>query len=359
VTEAVTGLDLVEQQLQIATGAPLRLEQQDIALRGHAIEVRVTAEDPASSFLPATGEVVTYRPPIGPGVRLDTGIDVGSEVTSLYDSLLAKLITCGRDREEALERLLAALHDLRILGVTTNTGFLYRLVTSPRFRAGDLDTGLIERGEVELSAPPDEARAAAIAAAAVETLALQERATSDDPWDVLVGFRLEGPAPLEWELETVGTRARTRVIVSGRSDAGRVHVDEGEFDFEVADCGEQVRVTLDRQARLWDHAVLGDQRWVAAGPNAFAFRLLEPVVEGADATAEGALEAPMPGTVLAIRVAAGDQVAEGDILVVMESMKMELSLAAPADGIVADVHVGPGEGVRQGQPLVELEDAAA
>ncbi len=358
VTEAITGIDLVEKQLQIAAGAPLGLAQQDIELSGHAIEVRVTAEDPGSSFLPAAGEIVTYRPPVGPGVRVDSGVELGSEVTTVYDSLLAKVITSGRDREEALERIAAALHDLRILGVTTNTGFLYRLINSPRVSVGDLDTGLIERGDVDLLAPRAEVREAAIAAAAVETLALHTDAASGDPWDALVGFRVEGPAPLEWDLERAGTDERILVTMGGACEDGYVRLGEDTFACQIAGGGEQVRVTVDGQTRLWDHAVVGDQRWVAAGPNAFAFRPLEPVVEGADAAREGALEAPMPGTILAVRVDAGAQVAEGDTLVVMESMKMELSLAAPADGIVANVHVAPGEGVRQGQPLVELEAAA-
>jgi acetyl/propionyl-CoA carboxylase alpha subunit len=289
---------------------------------------------------------------------VDTGVELGSEVTTLYDSLLAKVITSGSDREEALERMAAALHDLRILGVTTNVGFLCRLINSPQVRVGELDTVLIERGEVDLLAPQAETRQAAVAVAAVETLALHTRATSGDPWDALVGFRVEGPAPLDWDLEGAGRHGRIRVTIGGACDDGYARIGEETLACQIADAGEQVRVALDGQARLWDHAVLGDQRWVAAGPDAFAFRLLEPVVEGADAAGEGALEAPMPGTILAVQVDAGAQVSEGDILVVMESMKMELSLAAPADGIVADVHVGPGEGVRQGQPLVELEAAA-
>jgi acetyl-CoA/propionyl-CoA carboxylase biotin carboxyl carrier protein len=358
VTEAVTGLDLVEQQLLIAAGEPLRFDQDDVQIRGHAIEVRVTAEDAAAGFLPATGKIVTYREPSGPGVRVDSGVTRGSEVTSFYDSLLAKVIAAGRDREEALERMLAALHDLRILGVTTNAGFLHRLVGSPQMRRGEIDTRLIERDEIELLPDPAATRRAAVAAAAVDTLEVHDHAGSDDPWDTLIGFRLEGPAPVEWELEPVGAGDRVVVSVIGAPSDARVRVDEQELQLEMAHNEDRVRVTVDGEACLWDHAVLEDERWVAAGPDAFAFRLIEPVVEGSAAAAEGALEAPMPGVILGVRVSPGEEVLEGDVLVVMESMKMELSLAAPNAGVVGQVHVEVGEGVRQGQALVELESAS-
>ena len=365
VTEAVTGLDLVEQQLLVACGAELAFTQDEVKLSGHAIEVRLAAEDPAAGFLPATGTLAGYREPTGPGVRVDSGFAQGSEVSSYYDSLLAKVIASGRDREQALERLVTAVHDLRVLGVATNAGFLHRLLTSSAMQSGKLDTGLIERGEVNRLPSGDEAQAAAIATAAVETVALYARAGEDhgagpgDPWNALVGFRLDGPAPLDWELEPGGYGEPIKVQVHGSPSGGRLILGDREHRFEAAALGERVRVTLDGQTRLWDHAVTGDQRWVAAGPDAFAFRLIEPVVQGTDAAAVGALEAPMPGTVLSVRVDPGDQVSEGDVLVVIESMKMEMSLVAPAPGVVAEVHVGPGDGVGQGQALVELESEAA
>jgi len=359
VTESVTGLDLVQQQLLIAAGEPLALTQDQVQLNGHAIEVRITAEDAGAGFLPATGEIVAYVEPGGPGIRVDSGVTVGSVVTPFYDSLLAKVIATGADREEALERLLGALSELRILGVTTNTGFLHRLIDSAQMRAGAIDTRLIERDEIAVLPTGPEARRAAIAAAATGTLGLFHSTAGGDPWDSLVGFRLEGPAAIDWELEPLGSDEPITVTVTGGPDGARVSVgDEQPEVLQIAAAGARVRVVLGDEATLWDHADSGEQRWVASGPDSFAFRLIEPVVMGEDAAADGSLEAPMPGTVLAVRVSAGEAVTAGDVLVVLESMKMEISLVAPADGVVAGVLVGAGEGVRQGQALVELEAAA-
>ncbi len=358
VTEAVTGLDLVEQQLHVAAGEPLGFGQDDVELRGHAIEVRVTAEDPAVGFLPATGPIILYREPSGPGIRVDSGVRAGTEVTPYYDSLLVKVVASGRDRTEALERLSAALHELRILGVATNAGFLSRLISSPQMQAGDLDTRLIERNEIDVVPPNSALRRAAIAAAATETAALNGGAGTSDPWDVLVGFRLDGQAGTDWELKAAGAEEPLTVTVDGPPHDARVIVGGQTHGLEIIDHGDTVTVALDGEASVWHHAAAESHRWVAAGPDAFAFELIEPVVEGSDAAAEGALEAPMPGTILNVTVGAGEQVTEGDVVVVMESMKMELSLSAPRDGVVAEVHVGAGERVRQGQVLVDLEAAA-
>ena len=360
VTEAVTGLDLVEQQLRVAAGEPLTITQDDVRLTGHAIEVRVCAEDPGVGFLPATGRIVAYREPRGTGVRVDSGVRLGSEVGGSYDSLLLKLIATGSDREESLERLLRALKDLRLLGVTTNAGYLARLVSAAEVRAGDLDTGLLERGVAEPLPTPREAREAAIATAAIETLALADRGAGGDPWDALPGWRITGEAGVEWQLEPAAGKDAISVHVLGDPGRARVRTGGQELRMSASDAGEgRVRVELDGRARLWDHAVLGAERWVAAGPDAFAHRLVELVVEGASAETDGALEAPMPGSVLSVRVAAGDQVLEGDVLVVVESMKMELTLTAPHDATVQEVRVSAGDQVTQGQSLVELEPVSA
>ena len=358
VTEMVTGLDLVEQQLRVAAGEALRFTQADVHLAGHAIEVRITAEDPASSFLPATGTVLAYAEPAGAGVRVDSGIELGSQVTSDYDSLLAKVIVGGEDREQAIDRLLRALGDLRVLGVTTNQGFLARLLADDAVRAGELDTGLIERGVVSLRASAAQERQAALAAAAVERLALEDRGDSGDPWDTLVAFRLEGSAPVDFELRRPGAAEAVHVRISGPPGRARAMIGADSFALSAAREGDRVRVATDGEARLWRHASDGAERWVATGPDTFVFRLLEPVVEGTAVATEGALEAPMPGTVLDVRVTAGDDVREGDVLVVIESMKMEMTLVAPGAATVTEVHVATGDGVRQGQPVVELDIAS-
>jgi acetyl-CoA/propionyl-CoA carboxylase biotin carboxyl carrier protein len=357
VTEEVTGLDLVELQLRVAAGEPLPFTQQEIELSGHSIEVRVCAEDPAVGFLPATGEIVAYREPRGPGIRVDSGVRLGSVVGGSYDSLLLKLIATGRDREEAIERLLRSLQDLRLLGVRTNAGYLARLAAAPEVRAGELDTGLLERGVAEAAPPAGDVREASIAAAAIEAL-VAERAAGHDPWEVLPGFRLTGPAGVDWELECAGEELTVRI--EGVPGAARARSGEDELALAAFDDGAGcARVELDGRAVTWDHAVLGAERWLAAGADAFAFRLVEPVVEGATGAADGALEAPMPGSVLAVRVNAGDQVVEGDVLVVVESMKMELSIVAPQDATVREVRVAAGDRVAQGQSLVELDGVAA
>ena len=248
VTELVTGLDLVEQQLRVASGEPLALGQDDVVLRGHAIEVRVCAEDPSVGFLPAIGQVIGYHEPAGPGIRVDSGVELGSSITPDYDSLLAKVIAYGHDREEALERLTRALQDLRLLGVTTNAGFLARLIVDPQVRSGDMDTMLIERGGVSLEAAAVETREAAIATAAIETLALHDRAVSGDAWDVLVGWRVDGPAVLDWDLERAGSREVVTVLIDGAPDRARVAVDEDSWPLDVR---PTVRVELDGRTRLW------------------------------------------------------------------------------------------------------------
>jgi acetyl-CoA/propionyl-CoA carboxylase biotin carboxyl carrier protein len=360
VTEEITGLDLVEQQLRVAAGEPLAFTQEDVALRGHSIEVRVCAEDAAAGFLPSTGRIVAYREPRGRGVRVDSGVGLGSDVGASYDSLLLKVIATGDDREAAMERLSRALKDLRVLGVTTNTGYLARLVATPEVRAADFDTGLLERGGIVDPQPSaQEAREAAIAAAAVETLELSRRDAGGDPWATLPGFRITGDEGVEWRLEQAGGKDVTAVRVFGDARDARVRVGDDDVEMSASDAGDgRVRVELDGHARLWDHAVLGADRWVAAGPDAFSFRLAELVVEGASAGADGALEAPMPGSVLSVKVAAGDEVAEGDVLVVVESMKMELTLTAPRDATILEVRVAEGEQVKQGQSLVELAAAS-
>jgi acetyl-CoA/propionyl-CoA carboxylase biotin carboxyl carrier protein len=358
VTELVTGLDLVELQLRIASGEPLGIGQADVTLSGHAVELRICAEDPASGFLPATGTLVGYVEPTGAGIRVDSGVGQGSVVGSDYDSLLAKLVTFAPDRDAALDLAVEAASGLHLLGVTTNTGFLTRLLQSPEVRAGDMDTGMIERGVAPVGPTVEDTVHAAAALAVVELLLLVEAGDGGDPWDTLVGFRIEGPAPVELRLASPALEAPILVQVTG--DPADLDVTVGELRWRAA--AERagpasVAIRLGGRRNVWQHAAAGPQRWVARGADAFAFTLLEPTVHGPDAAAAGALEAPMPGTVLSVRAAAGDRVGEGDVLVVIESMKMELSLTAPTAATVGAVHVTEGQSVRQGQAVVELEPA--
>jgi acetyl-CoA/propionyl-CoA carboxylase biotin carboxyl carrier protein len=332
VTELVTGLDLVDLQLRVAAGEPLPLAQSDVALRGHAVEARVYAEDPAGGFLPSTGRVVAWRAPDGPGVRVDSGIEEGSEVGSEYDPLLAKVIAHGADRAEALGRLDRALAELRVVGPTTNAPWLRALLAQSEVRVGELDTTLIERlgSAVAPPAPADDLAGLAV-------LALLGAPASDDPWDGVDGWRLGGlRAPVRMRLESgdavapVGVRrVRDGLVIEGEGGVARV--------VEVYPDGPAV--------------------WLVDGgvPSRWA-----PLVDRAGArTAGGSLDAPMPGTVIDVRVEPGAAVAEGDTLVILESMKMELAIQAPADGVVADVFVATGDRVAQADPLIALEERAA
>ncbi|HEV7527547.1 MAG TPA: biotin carboxylase N-terminal domain-containing protein [Solirubrobacteraceae bacterium] len=359
VTELATGLDLVEQQLIVASGAALQLTQSDVQISGHAIEARLCAEDPANDFLPSTGTLIGYREPAGDGVRVDSGVAEGSEITSHYDSLLAKLIVSGADRPEALGRLDEALARLRLLGLRTNAGFLRRLMLDEEVRQGRLDTGLIERTADAIAPPHAARRSAAVAVSSIELLQLHDRASERDPWDSLVGFRLDGAAPVTWELQSLDTDESLLVSIAGSPSGARATVDGEAVEVVARSLGRgRVAIALDGTAHDFEHATDGEQRWVADGPDAFAFRLVEPVSEHTEVAAAGSLEAPMPGTVLDVRVACGDTVCEGDVLVVMESMKMELTLVAPTDAVVLDALVAQGDGVKQGQRLVELEAVA-
>ena len=333
VTELVTGLDLVELQLRVAAGDPLPLAQDDVALSGHAVEARVYAEDPANGFLPSTGRVVAYREPRG--VRVDSGIEGGSEVTAHYDPLLAKAIASGTDRAQALARLDRALAELRVVGPTTNAPWLRALLARPEVRAGELDTTLIERlgAAVAVPVPADDLPGLAV-------VALLGTPVSDDPWDALDGWRLGGvraparmrlygPAgPLDAVAPSGVRRVRDRLILEGEGGVGRV--------VEVHPDGDAVW--------LVDGGV--PSRWSVAVDRAGA------------RSAGGSLDAPMPGTVIDVRVEPGAAVAEGDTLVILESMKMELAIQAPADGVVADVFVATGDRVAQSAPLVALADGA-
>jgi acetyl-CoA/propionyl-CoA carboxylase, biotin carboxylase, biotin carboxyl carrier protein len=352
VTEAVTGLDLVELQLRVAAGEPLGLAQEDVVLRGHAIEARVYAEDPANGFLPATGRVVAYREPAptaGPAVRVDSGVEEGTVVSGEYDPLLLKVIVHGPDRTAALASLDRALGELRVVGPATNVAYLRALLARPEVRAGALDTGLIERlGEaVAPPAPAGELPALAL-------VALVGQPASDDPWDARDGWRLGGRAPAFGRL-----RRLDGVVADARAwpdyEGGWIVGDGLCPRWAPERSGPAALVVTGRDGLTRRVEVIRD------GPAAWLIddgvvSRWEPAADDAAAhhAAAGSLEAPMPGVVLDVRTQPGAAVAEGDVLVVLESMKMELAVQAPGDGVVADVLVTAGERVARGQPLVEV-----
>jgi acetyl-CoA/propionyl-CoA carboxylase biotin carboxyl carrier protein len=351
VTELVYGLDLVEAQLRIAAGEALWLTQAELVPDGHAIEARICAEDAERGFLPRTGRIVAYREPSGPGIRVDSGVEAGSEVTTHYDSLLAKVVAHAPTRDGALERLDRALASLSILGPPTNTAFLRRLLADPAVRAGELDTGLVAR----LPAAAGTARQdedGALVAVLARTL---EHPPGDDPWERLRGWRLDGRASQHWRMAPERGGDAVAVVVDG------VHAHVAGSPDRIASAEphpDGLAVTLDGRRRVWACARDGELHRVGIDGRAWAFRE-QPLALRRDVRERGAaLEAPMPGSVLDVRVQAGDSVRAGDVLLVLESMKMELEVIAPEAGTVQRLAVAAGDRVSGGQVLIAIGAAA-
>jgi 3-methylcrotonyl-CoA carboxylase alpha subunit len=357
VTELVTGLDLVELQLRVAAGEPLPLAQDAVRLDGHAIEARVTAEDAARGFLPAAGRIRAYRRPAG--VRVDDGIEAGVAVGTDYDSLLAKVIAHGADRASALRRLDRALAGTAILGVTTTTAQLRRLLADDAVRAGRLDTGLVERLAADEPRPPTAiAPAEAAAAAALIRIAGRAEAAGDDPAARADGWRLGGErAWSHWRLEVDGA-GPFELRTQGDGREGAADTGDGPVPASVRRTGDATwSIETAAGRREWTAAADGVALWLGAEGQAFR---VSPPAAAADAgdAAHGLLRAPMPGQVLDVPARIGDAVRRGDAVVVIESMKMELTVAAPVDGVVTELAVRAGDAVGVDQVLAQVEAAA-
>ncbi|MFI1783282.1 acetyl/propionyl/methylcrotonyl-CoA carboxylase subunit alpha [Streptomyces rubiginosohelvolus] len=343
VTELITGLDLVEWQLRVASGEQLPYAQEDITLTGWAIEARVCAEDPSRGFLPSGGTVLALREPQGGGVRTDSGLSEGVPVGSLYDPMLSKVIAYGPDRATAIRKLRAALADTVILGVPTNAGFLRRLLAHPDVVAGSLDTGLVER-EAEGLVPdgvPDEVYAAA---AAVRLDALAPRPDAGgwtDPFSVPSGWRTGGVrAPLLFPLRVGGLEPVTHGAPAGAT--------------VTAD-----RVTVELDGAVGHFHRSGD--WLGRDGDAWHVQDHDPVeasLSGAGRSGADTLAAPMPGTVTVVKVAVGDEVEAGQSLLVVEAMKMEHVISAPHAGTVTELDVTAGATVAMDQVLAVVVPAA-
>jgi len=349
VTELVYGVDLVEQQLRVAAGEPLELRQEELVPRGHAVEARLYAEDPANGFLPAVGTVRRYVEPVG--ARMDSGIREGSVVGTDYDPMLAKVIAHGEDRPAALRRLARALGELELLGVKTNAAFSRALLEREDVRAGEIDTGLLERILAAqergltpfLHAPEDLVPAAVLAAAGTAVPAGPFRLRLEGHGEVRVADGRVRAGGREW-----------RAAVAPAAPAGAPGVTApGPPVPGAGPGGALVRVTLDGIARRYAFARDGDALWIARDGHHLELRVARTARGGA-AHGEDSLEAPMPGTVLLVHAENGQEVAEGEVLVVIESMKMELSIAAPHAGTVQGLDVAPGDRVGLRQVLAEV-----
>ncbi|KTS55902.1 acetyl-COA carboxylase [Microbacterium testaceum] len=349
VTEEVTGLDLVEQQLRIAAGEPLTLTQDAITLTGHAIEARVYAEDPASGFLPTGGHVVRVRHPGGEGIRVDTALEDGLDVSVDYDPMLAKIIAWGPDRESARRRLVAALGDTAVFGFATNVEFLRRLLELPDVVAGALDTGLIARELEGLTTEEVDERALAEAALILDATASRAR----EPWRRRDGWRLGTPAPRRYRLALGGEQRTVEVTGTGETLAVVAPTQPGEREPAriVRHDDGLVSVTLDGRTRTFAGEVDADGVWIARGG---AVRRVETVraVHRADATADAdpQLVSPMPGTVVMVHVADGATVGVGDAVLAVEAMKMEHVVRSSVAGTVR-LQAVVGDVVARGQAL--------
>jgi acetyl-CoA/propionyl-CoA carboxylase biotin carboxyl carrier protein len=343
VTELVTGVDLVEQQVRVAAGLPLDVV---VAFNGHAVEARVYAEDPARGFLPTGGRVLAVVEPAGEHVRVDSALRAGVEVGSSYDPMLAKVIAWGPDRGSALRRLRGALGGTAVLGVGTNVAFLRALLSDVDVVAGRLDTGLVERklsGLVDAEVPDVVFAAAALD----ELIGLQPAGGVVDPWDLANGWRLGGPAAVPFRL-ACGDRKVT-VRVTGTS----VTVDDADpVRVSARRDGNRLEVTYGGRVTSFLRAQDGDTLWLAANGQAWAVEE-HSLLESAEVAAAGGgpITSPMPGTVLVVKAALGDEVTAGAPLVVVEAMKMEHTVTAPVDGVVTELHVRAGQQVALNQPL--------
>ena len=362
VTEFITGTDLVEWQLRVAAGQPLPKRQDELAIHGHALEARLYAEDADRGFLPSTGTLRRLRLPApSTNVRVDTGVEEGDSITPYYDPMIAKLIVWDVDRDAALRRMSQALADCQVVGVTTNAGFLRRLVQTDSFANAKLDTALIEREQAALAVTGDGEQAlwelAAIAAVASTPAAAADARDPHSPWQAQDGWRLGVPAARSVPLQQ-GERAHTLKVWT-TADGWRVQCGDAAPKQVVGHAdGQTLSVQMDERRWRLQLQRDGDQLYLFASDGQHRFTLHDPVGESEQASADaGSLLAPMPGRIVATLVAAGTQVKRGTPLVVLEAMKMEHTLQAPADGTVKGYRAKAGDQVGDGAVLVDFEAA--
>ena len=349
VTEAITGLDLVAWQIRVARGEPLPISQDEVPLNGHAIEVRLYAEDPDNDFLPATGTLDLYREAAdGPGRRVDSGVAEGDTVSPFYDPMLGKLIAWGENREQARQRLLAMLAETAVGGVKTNLAFLRRVLAHPAFANAELDTGFIARHQGELLPPQGELPESfwqLAASAFVQGEAERER--GDDPhspWQSKSGWRAGLPAETDLALSCGEAQQMVRLRPASAPKAQLT--------------GEQLVVGQDGLRRQHWAIRRGDNLYLEWDGELRCVQRVDPIAEAEASHAHhGGLTAPMNGSIVRVLVEAGQHVEAGAALVVLEAMKMEHSIRAPQAGVVKSLYCSEGELVSEGTALVELEDA--
>ena len=359
VTEAITGLDLVEWQLLVASGEKLPLAQDALRIHGHAIEARICAESPDNNFLPATGTLHVYDKPDCTSfergtVRIDDGVRAGDTISPFYDSMVAKLIVHGKTREEALARLDEALAQTRIVGLNTNVQFLRHVVRSPSFAQANLDTALIPRESAVLFRQEPVGLVMAAASAIAKTLLNEHSAEGVDPFSRRDGWRSHGVNVRRFEFDFQGEVAKAELTylhdgalqVALGDVSGRLVFSPTPQGIDIQFAGQRMLATVYRRGEV-DH--------VFATRGATQITTLDLLAHAGHGPAEsGRLTAPMPGKVVSFAVKAGDLVQKGQSLAVMEAMKMEHSIAAPADGVVQELLYAPGDQVAEGAELLKM-----
>ena len=375
VTEAISGHDLVEWQLRVASGEPLPATQADLKIRGHAIEARICAENPEANFLPATGTLSVLKWPAHVGfrrnedgegfhdpapVRVDTGVNEGDAITPYYDSMIAKLIVWGDDREQALARLDAALAATHIAGVVNNVAFLRRTAKTDSFAHAHLDTALIERERAALFGQPGLPLEVVAAGVVARALALQQQSVGSDPWSRRDGWRMHGASVQRFDLDWQGESVEV-LLTSQHGGGALLKAGDVEVAFASRALGDdRYDVTLGtgeatRRASLTVYQT-GEQVSVFAVSGSAQATVVDTLAHAGEGHKEaGRLTAPMPGKVIAYLVRKGDAIKTGQPLAVLEAMKMEHTIAAPRDGTVAELLFAPGDQVSEGGELLTLE----
>jgi 3-methylcrotonyl-CoA carboxylase alpha subunit len=352
VTEGITGLDLVELQFRVASGETLPFSQDDLTIDGHAVEARLYAEDPEKEFLPSTGKLWALEFPDGEGIRIDTGVEAGAEVTPYYDPMIAKVIAHGATREEALDRLAEALGQTIVAGPKTNAAFLKKLCEAEGFRAGQFDTGFIDRNLDALGVGPqpmDEVAvsfgASALISREIERLRMAELQKSDEPsspWSMPDGFQLLGLRSVGVPLRVDGERAEAREVFSSTHDGAST------VAFGKSDPWAEAEIDQEVEAPHGVYIIRNGRQTLVQPYDPFDVDL-EHMDEG------GAVKAPMHGKLIAMFVQPGDRVEKGQRLAIVEAMKMEHVLVAPSDAEVAEIAAEPGAQVAEGARLIVLK----
>ncbi|MGM0572047.1 MAG: biotin/lipoyl-containing protein, partial [Pseudomonadota bacterium] len=359
VTELITGQDLVAWQLSVAEGLPLPLTQDQIRLNGHAIEVRLYAEDPANGFTPQTGPLYQFLPAEGEGLRFDTGVRSGDAVTPHYDPMLAKVVAWGDNRNEARRRLLRALEDTTVFGVTTNRYFLSRIIADDTFGAGEATTAFLQqafRDDPSLAPKLTSIRELALAACVFSHGNSGPGATRHDinsSWSnapsTVTPMKLETG---DSTLELLVRRAGNHVTVTRGED---------QYELDLESMGDGLLCIIDKGVRQrCQYHRRGDHLYLQASGQSVALRdVTHQPASGSSATGSGRIKATMDGAIIDVLVETGQTVKQGDTLVILEAMKMEHPVKADRDGTVGEVLAAKGDQVKRSQLLVEVIAAEA